>query len=76
MSDFNFNTQVSRDDVVSAFQDNSEEAAYVFGEFALMVQGTMDRDDFLDCLQGLNGGQKSALADLARAIIDRTEGDE
>lgn len=75
MSDFQFSTSVSRDEVASALENNSEQAAYVLAEFADRTFQTMGRDDMLDCLEGLADHHKEALVAMCLQILGRIGSD-
>lgn len=76
MSDFQFSTYVSRDEVASALANNSEQAGYVLAEFAARTFQTMDRDDMLDNLEVLADHHKEALGAMCLQIIGRIMGDD
>lgn len=76
MSDYYFETGVSRDQMANALADNIEQTPYVLAEFADSCSpGTSDFDDFLDQTAALDDEQRANLWHFfSRAANQMNEG--
>lgn len=71
MSDYDFDTRVSRDQMAAALGDSPEQTPYVLAELAEYFEpGTMGFDDFCDFAGELNATQKEHLLKFCMAVAN------